>query len=230
MDGNLVRIWQKASLEELQKNRNFLLELGRNDTKGLSFLQQNQLIFAFQRNILKNKKNKKYVRWFDFAKKSMNKRNQKVDFVPKLRDEKDDIFKKIIQLLKKEDMNPIELNLAEEIEKEVAIEVEAMRYEIEKEVAIEKEALRHEYERELEEAVQEAVLEAVQKTTQKKEKEAEEEKKEIINQFIHEKKIGISKMLKADIPIDAIAEFSNLSIEEVKKYIVEIKVEKSTKK
>lgn len=190
-------LWSNGNLEELQKKRNFLLKLAENETKGLSFLRKNQLIFLFQKNIVRNKKNKKYVSWFEFAQKSANKKNQETDFESF---ENNKIFKKMIELLKIENLNDYEIDLAEELEKEK----EALRDEMEEELA----ALAAEYEKKFE-----------KKYEKKFEKEYE---KRFEKAMIQEKKIAITKMLKANLPFDAIAEFSNLSMKELQRYIREI--------
>jgi hypothetical protein len=51
-----------------------------NNRKKLGFLSENRLIFAFQKNIVKNKKTAKYVPWFDFAQKTKSPKNKKKDF------------------------------------------------------------------------------------------------------------------------------------------------------
>jgi hypothetical protein len=58
-----------------------------NSTKNLDFLQENKLIYAFQQNIVKNKKLTKYLRWFEFAEKTSDKRNEKSWFEEYMKDE-----------------------------------------------------------------------------------------------------------------------------------------------
>ncbi|MEN0049878.1 MAG: hypothetical protein AAF806_22645 [Bacteroidota bacterium] len=80
------KLWSKALFEELLEKRDRLISLLTNETKNLLFLQQNQLIFAFQRNIVNNHKDeaedklKPYVQWFEFAAKTLNKDNSQSDF------------------------------------------------------------------------------------------------------------------------------------------------------
>ena len=70
-------IWKNDDIKQRVEN---ILELLRNDTKNLSFLQKNRLIFAFQKNIVKNKKFAKYSAWFTLAEKTLDKLNKKSDF------------------------------------------------------------------------------------------------------------------------------------------------------
>ena len=88
--------WQANSWSEAQATRNQLLQLLDNKAKNLPFLRSNQLIFAFQRNIVKNKKLKPYAKWFEFAQKTRNENNQKEDFDIYTTD---DIFSEMIRKL-----------------------------------------------------------------------------------------------------------------------------------
>ena len=81
------KLWTKP-FEEILAERQRVLELENNETKGLNFLSENKLIFIFQKNIVKNLKkgkknnikNKRYAKWFEFAFKTKNKKNRKTDF------------------------------------------------------------------------------------------------------------------------------------------------------
>jgi hypothetical protein len=72
--------WGKNDMETLLQLRAQILGIMDNDTKGLSFLPKNRLIFAFQKNIIKNPKMAKYVRWFLFAEKTKDENNKESDF------------------------------------------------------------------------------------------------------------------------------------------------------
>ena len=117
----------------------------------------------------------------------------------------------MIELLKVENLADYELDILEELQKE-------------------KEILRDELDEEFEEKLQkeaEKVAERkIQKAVQEKEQEKEKQKKQIIQKFIQEKKIAITKMLKANLKLEAIAEFSNLSMPELEQYIKEIRAAK----
>ena len=43
-------------------------------------MQENKLIYAFQKNIVKNAKYTKYYEWFEFAERSLKKDNTEADF------------------------------------------------------------------------------------------------------------------------------------------------------
>ena len=74
-------LWTPQNLPQLLKSRQELLKKMNNNAKGLGFLTENRLIYAFQSNIVKNKAlMTPYYEWFDFAEKTRNKNNQESDF------------------------------------------------------------------------------------------------------------------------------------------------------
>ena len=93
--------WQKAGRAELEQEQRTLANILQNNTKNLKFLQQNRLIFAFQSNIVKNRRLEKYVRWFQFAEKTRHSDNTKEDFSSY---RKDNVFKEIMRKLDKEEI------------------------------------------------------------------------------------------------------------------------------
>jgi hypothetical protein len=72
-------LWQ-APKSVLEKARAALLLHPKKDRRELSFLAQNRLIFAFQPNIIKNKRVTRYAKWFKFAEKTRNPNNTASDF------------------------------------------------------------------------------------------------------------------------------------------------------
>jgi len=84
-----------------------MLEILNNKAKKLPFLRSNQLIFALQSNIIKNKKVKPYVKWFEFAQKTRNENNQKKDFDPYM---KDAIFMEMIRKLSHKSLDEEDLH------------------------------------------------------------------------------------------------------------------------
>lgn len=97
-------LWDEKDLEKILKEREKALILLNNDSKDLDFLPQNRLIYAFQKNIVKNKKFSKYFKWFDLAEKTRNKNNTKLDFELY---EKDKILMAVMQRIQK---NALKLN------------------------------------------------------------------------------------------------------------------------
>jgi len=92
-------LWKHENIIELLVEREKCLEILNNKTKKLDFLQKNKLIYAFQPNIVKNTKYKKYSAWFELAEQTSNKLNEKAWFDKYL---KDDIFVEIIKRINTE--------------------------------------------------------------------------------------------------------------------------------
>jgi hypothetical protein len=70
----------ELSKEDLEARRIALIQDPETDRRKLSFLEENRLIFVFQANIVKNKPNTRYAKWFEFAEKTRNPNNQATDF------------------------------------------------------------------------------------------------------------------------------------------------------
>jgi len=98
-------LWRKENVLEILTEREKCLEIIDNRTKKLDFLQKNKLIYAFQPNIVKNKKYSKYLDWFELAEKTRNKLNEKGWFNKYL---KDDIFAEIIRRISTESFDSSE--------------------------------------------------------------------------------------------------------------------------
>lgn len=95
------RLWHESKIKELLEERRKILEIISNDTKSLDFLPKNRLIFAFQRNIVKNKTMKRYEKWFEFAEKTRDENNKKEDFEDY---RKDEIFSEMIRRLRRDSL------------------------------------------------------------------------------------------------------------------------------
>jgi hypothetical protein len=106
-----VDLWKTSNLNHIQEEREQLLQLIDNKTKEFDFLQKNKLIFAFQKNIVKNKMYKKYYAWFELAQKTLRKISDKLEFSEY---QKDDILSEVIRRLKKQLENPDEIKYIEE--------------------------------------------------------------------------------------------------------------------
>jgi hypothetical protein len=94
-------IWNNPEIPNLIKERKKVLEIMDNETKNLSFLSENRLIFMFQSNIIKNKKIGNYEKWFEFAEKTRNENNKEEDFKEYT---KDKVFSEMIRRLNKSDL------------------------------------------------------------------------------------------------------------------------------
>ncbi len=107
-------LWQNENLTDLLKQRELALSQLNNRTKKLDFLRKNRLIFAFQKNIVKNKKFAKYYNWFDLAEKTRNRLNEKADF---LKFAEDGIFAEIMRRISKESLKQDDYTYIDDYEK-----------------------------------------------------------------------------------------------------------------
>ncbi|MBI4645264.1 MAG: hypothetical protein HY738_01405, partial [Bacteroidia bacterium] len=96
---NNDKLWLEKDIQKLIAQRKFAVKQLNNNTKNLGFLQKNRLIWAFQKNIVKNEKFSKYRPWFELAEKTRNKMNKKTDF---LQFEQDKIFVEIMRRICKD--------------------------------------------------------------------------------------------------------------------------------
>lgn len=104
------RLWKTPEIRELLQERKRVLDIAANRSKNLDFLPKNRLIFAFQKNIVRNTHVEKYDRWFTFAEKSKNKKNVKDDFLDY---QEDEIFAEIIRRLSKDALSEDDLTYIE---------------------------------------------------------------------------------------------------------------------
>ncbi len=92
-------LWKEENILKILEQRAKCLELIDNKTKKLDFYQKNKIIYAFQPNIVRNKKYSRYLPWFELAEKTRDKLNQKGWFDEYLKDE---IFTEIIKRINTE--------------------------------------------------------------------------------------------------------------------------------
>jgi len=117
------RLWRKPEIIEILEERARVLEVLGNQNKDIDFLSKNRLIFLLQRNIVKNKTNAKYRKWFEFAQKTRDPDNKEEDFQEYMDDE---IFVEIMKRINKKDLTEDDFFY---IEKEKEIREEMDRYE-----------------------------------------------------------------------------------------------------
>ncbi len=201
-----TEIWKNKDIENRVKG---ILDICNNNTKGLEFLQKNRLIFAFQKNIVKNKKFTKYSSWFTLAEKTLNNKNKKSDFDIY---RKDEIFKELMHRLLKSNLSDNDLEyIRDYAEKQEGLELynEGMRNEgriegIEKGIEQEKKRSR-EFIKQVEAEKQQAKAEKQQAKAEKQQAEFE---KIIIKLYYKDKK-----------SIDEIAGITGKNKEDIKKII-----------
>ncbi len=103
--GNL----NEENLEKIIKKHDILKKLIRNRHRELDFLQENKMIYIFQKQVIKNNNEEKYFKWFDFADKSKKKDNKISDF-PNYEEK---VFKKLMHILSSKFVPEGELNEVE---------------------------------------------------------------------------------------------------------------------
>ena len=117
------KLWRNPVIIEILKERARVLEVLDNQSKELDFLSKNRLIFLLQRNIVKNKTNAGYRKWFEFAEKTKNPDNKEEDFQEYMDDE---IFVEIMKRINKKELNEDDFFY---IEKETEVREEVERFE-----------------------------------------------------------------------------------------------------
>ena len=115
-------LWTIENFAVLLAQRDEVLSVLNNDTKGLGFLQKNRMIYAFQSNIVKNKKLTKYFHWFEFAQKTKNIDNTKEDFEEY---QKNDVMAAITKRLSKEELEAHDIQYIDDYDK---FKIELERY------------------------------------------------------------------------------------------------------
>ncbi len=119
---NNDQLWHEPNIKELLEERKKVLEVVRNNTKNLDFIPKNRLVFMFQKNIVKNKLLRKYLRWFEFAEKTRDESNKKDDFAKYKGDE---IFTEMIRRLRRDGLTDEDFAYIED-EKKTWEEVERL--------------------------------------------------------------------------------------------------------
>ena len=196
------KLWNDP-IENILKERKRILELKNNNTKDLGFLSKNKLIFIFQKNIVKNLKNKKnknsgeYPKWFDFAKKTKSKKNKKSDFTEYKNDK---LFIDIMNMLLKDRLTQDEIKYItkEEELKEAYIKYTSVILEAKKEAQEEKRKAQEEKRK----------ADEFQKKLEEERKKTKEQMKEAVLDLF---KMGLTK--------EQIANSLKLSIKEIEKII-----------
>ena len=199
-------LWTEGNLENIENERKKVLTLLNNQTKDLNFLSKNKLIYAFQKNIVKNKKYSPYFEWFEFAEKTLDKKNTKKDFA---KYEKNEIFMAVIQRINKETLLSDDFTY---ITDWALHEERAKRYDDSLRDAITKEIRR--------EVIEELKEKEIKKAKKEKEKIKESVRKEVKEEVMNKAKIKfIISSHKEGLEPFLIAKISNSSVEEVLKII-----------
>jgi hypothetical protein len=104
-------LWQQP-IETILTEREKALNIINNKTKDLGFFTENRLVYAFQKNIVNNKKNSNYFKWFDLANKSRKTDNVEEDFSQFNNDE---IMAEVIKRLKKDKLTTEEYKFVSDL-------------------------------------------------------------------------------------------------------------------
>ncbi len=104
-------LWTTTNRKELLVNRQKILKMLNNKQKNLDFLPQNRLIFMFQKNIVKNKKDTLLFKWCEFATLTKNKNNVAADFKKFLNDP---IFATMVEQLRTRKMSESDFEYIED--------------------------------------------------------------------------------------------------------------------
>jgi uncharacterized protein YhbP (UPF0306 family) len=221
-------LWGKVNFKKLMAERQRILKILGDKTRQLNFLQENKLIYAFQKNIVKDTKTEKYFRWFQFAEKSRNLDNKEEDFKEFLND---DIFMEVISRLDKRTLVGEDFEYITDYEE---FYIENQRYidglkrefrielidEVKEEVAL---MVREEVKTEVREEVKTEVREEVK--TEVREEVKTEVREEVKTEVREEVKTDlIEKWILKKMPLTDIAEFSEIPIEEIRKIALRLGV------
>ncbi len=107
-----TKIWEQP-LENIVAERNKVVEILENNTKGLDFFTQNRMIYVFQKNIVKNKRiDLPYYKWFDVANISRNPNNTEEDF-SNYKNDKD--MAEVINRIRKDKLPPEEFKYVSDL-------------------------------------------------------------------------------------------------------------------
>jgi hypothetical protein len=205
-------LWENLNIADLKAYREKVLSILKNDTKNLSFLSENRMIYALQPNIVNNHKQgisiklDKYIPWFQFAHKTKNDNNKAEDFESF---KNKPIIMEVIELLKTSELSDDDIQYITDYE---AHKIGAENY---RQSLIEEE--RYDKKRLLKLKDEEMRLALKRKDEEMKLKDEEMKLKdeEFLNKQLHQ----IEKCLKRGDSLDIIADFMEIEIETLQSYI-----------
>ena len=206
-------LWEKGDLQELNNKRILLKRMLDYKGRNLDFLPKNQLIFLFQKNILKNQFNHPLFRWIKFAFLTEQGNNVKEDF-KEFENHKN--FKEMMRVLNIEALTDDEVDMVESFQENL----EDMRGYLEEEIT-------ERVTEEITERVTKNVTEKITKNiTERVTKNITERvTKKVINRerekAEQKNKQRIFNLLSADFPISLIA----TSFDVTEEYVLQVKKE-----
>ena len=211
-------LWETLNRDELLSYRKKVLSICDNKTKNLDFLTENRLIYALQTNIVKNhkygknKKLDKYIRWFDFAQKTLNENNTAKDFETF---KNQSIIMEVIELLKTSELSDEDFQYISdyaEYEKGVANYDEGIR----QKAGIDLNRKDEEIKRKDEEIKRkDEEMKRKDEEIKRRDEEMKRKDEELLNKQLHQ----IEKFLKRGDSLDIIADFMEMEIGTLQSYI-----------
>jgi hypothetical protein len=197
-------LWQQP-LDVILAEREKTLHILDNKTKGLDFFTKNRLIYAFQKNIVKNKRvTLPYFKWFDLANKSKNPFNIEEDFS---NFKNDKVMAEVISRIRRDKLPEVEFNYVSDL---MSYEILMARRDQDHSVVVDR------FENKLKKADKKIEMAEKKIEMVEKEKEMAEKEKEKANQ----NQIKLVKLLlKQGATIETIASTLDMGIELTKEYI-----------
>ena len=235
-------LWATKDIEKLEKERQNILSLLNNKTKGLDFLPKNRLIYMFQKNIINNAQLTKYFEWFELAEITLNKNNTKKDFA---KFEKNPILMEVMRRINKDSLDSIDYSeikdfdefirnnkwyddklrkeaqeeAQEEVRKEAREELRKLRIEMEKSAMLEMQKTREAEMLEMQKTREAEMLE-MQKTLKAKMLEVTEKVREEVD---NKNKMTVILAFQNGLSLPKIVTITQLPIEKVKEIIKQYK-------
>jgi hypothetical protein len=197
-------LWANKNIDDIVAFRNKLLAIAQNDTKNLSFLSKNRLLFALQGNIVlnhklgKNENLEKCIDWFLFAEKTKNKDNKPEDFESF---KKEPIMMEVIELLKTSELTQDDFEYITDYDA-YKIGVENYEQSVIKRAGIDLKRIESEKER-------------IESEKERIESEFKLKLEESFNKELHQ----IEKLLKKGDSLDEIADLLEIDLETLQNYM-----------
>jgi hypothetical protein len=202
-------LWNQPP-NNILSEREKVIRILENKTKGLDFFTQNRMIYVFQKNIVKNNRiNLPYFKWFDIADLSRNPENTEEDF-SKYKDDKD--MAEVLNRIRKDKLAPDEFVYVSDLYN-YDIYMSRMQEEF-KETMKRKEKRLAKAEQKIEQAEQK-IEQAEQKIEQAEQKIEQAEQKAELSQNLLLKSIRL--LLNQGGTINSIAESLGISVGEATK-------------
>jgi hypothetical protein len=209
-------LWATKDIEKLEKERQNILSLLNNKTKGLDFLPKNRLIYMFQKNIINNKLLSEYFEWFELAEITLNKNNTKKDFA---KFEKNPILMEVMRRINKDSLDSIDYSEIKDFD-EFIRNNKWYDDKLKKEAQEEAQEKAQEWARKERIEIERAVMLEMQKTLEEEMLEVTEKVREEVN---NKTKMTVILAFQNGLSVPKIVTITQLPIEKVKEVIKQYK-------